>query len=113
MIISIVNEYSQELHYYPFTVKLNRCVGSCNTLNDLSNKVCVPNKTENLNLNVFNMITGINQSKTLTEHILCERQCKFDRRNCNSDQWWNNDKCSCDCKKRHVCQKDCLESCYM
>ena len=40
------NKYSQEFHYYPFTVKLDRCVGSCNTLNDLSNKVCVPNKTE-------------------------------------------------------------------
>ena len=31
------NEYSKELHYYPFAVKLDRCVGSCNTLNDLSN----------------------------------------------------------------------------
>ena len=31
----------------------------------LSNKVCVPNKTEDLNLSVFNMITGINESKTL------------------------------------------------
>ena len=28
------NEYSQQLHYYPFAVKLNKCVGSCNTLND-------------------------------------------------------------------------------
>ena len=54
------NEYSQELHYYPFTAKLGRCNGSCNTLNDLSNKVCVPNKTEDLNLNLFNMITRIN-----------------------------------------------------
>ena len=54
------NEYRQEFHYYPFPVKLDRCVGSCNTLNDLSNKVCVPNKTEDLNLRVFNMITGIN-----------------------------------------------------
>ena len=52
------NEYSQELlHYYLFTVKLDRCVGSCNTLNDLSNKVCVPNKTKDINLSVFNMIT--------------------------------------------------------
>ena len=42
------NEYSQELHYYPFAAKVDRCVGSCNTLNDLSNKVCVPNKTEDL-----------------------------------------------------------------
>ena len=28
------NEYSQELHYYPFAVKLDKCVESCNTLND-------------------------------------------------------------------------------
>ena len=54
------NEYSQEFHYYPVAVKLDRCVGSCNTINDLSNKVCVPNKTEHLNLSVFNMITVIN-----------------------------------------------------
>ena len=31
------NEYSQEFHYYPFVVKLDRCIGSFNTLNDLSN----------------------------------------------------------------------------
>ena len=51
------NENNQEFHYYPFVVKAERCVGSFNTLNDLSNKVCVPNKTEDLNLSVF---TGIN-----------------------------------------------------
>ena len=50
------NEYSQESHYYPFAVKLDRCVASCNTLSDLSNKACVPNKIEDLNLNIFNMI---------------------------------------------------------
>ena len=56
-------------HYYLFLVKLDRCIGSCNTLNDLSNKVCFPNKTEDLNLSVFDMISGINGSKTLTKHI--------------------------------------------
>ena len=100
------NEYSQEIHYYPFAVKGDRCVGSCNTLNDLSNKVCVPNKTEDLNLGVFNMITGINDSKTLTKDTSCECKCKFDGRKCNSYQWWNNDKCQCQCKKHHVCEKD-------
>ena len=39
------NEYYQEFHYYPFSVELDRSLGNCNTLNDLSNKVCVPNKT--------------------------------------------------------------------
>ena len=57
------NEYSKKFHYYPFAVKLDRCVGNYNTLNDLSNKVFVPNKTEDLNLSVFNMITGVTESK--------------------------------------------------
>ena len=80
------NEYSQELHYYPFLVNLDRCVGSCNNLNDLSNKVNVPSKTEHLNLSVFNVITGINESKTLTNYISCEYKCKYDGRKCNSNQ---------------------------
>ena len=37
------NESSQESHCYPFSVKLDRCIGSCHILNDLSNKVCIPN----------------------------------------------------------------------
>ena len=60
------NEYSQDFHYYSCTVKLDRCVGSCNTINCLSNKVCFPNKTEDVNPCVFNMKTRINESKTLT-----------------------------------------------
>ena len=87
------NEYGQEFHYYPFGVKLDRCVGSFNTLKDLSNEVHVPNKTEDLNLMVFNMIAGINELKTLTKHISCEYKCRFDGRKCKSDQCCNNDKC--------------------
>ena len=41
--------------------KLDRYVGSCNTLNDLPNKVCVPNKTEDLSIHVFKMIKGKNE----------------------------------------------------
>ena len=65
------NEYSQEFHYYPFTVKLDKCVGICNTVNDLSNKVCVPYITKDLSLGMLNMITGINELKALTKHISC------------------------------------------
>ena len=66
------NEYRQEFDHYLFAAKLDRCAGRCNTLNKLSDKVCVPNKTEGLNLSVFNMITEINESKILTNHISCE-----------------------------------------
>ena len=61
-------EYCQKFHYYPFAVKLDRFAENCNSLNNLSNKSCVPNKTEDLNLSMFNMITGINEWKTLTKH---------------------------------------------
>ena len=100
------NEYIQEFNYYPFLIKLDKYVGIFNTLNDLNNKVCVTNKPEEFNLRMFNMITGKNKSKTWTKHILCECKCKFDKRTCSSDQWWNNDKCRFECKERHVCWKD-------
>ena len=93
-----LNEYSQEFHYYPFAVKLDRCVGSCNTLNGLSNKVCVPNKTEDLNLSEFDMIAGINEFKTLTTHISFECKCRLDGKKCNLDQLCNNDRFRCECK---------------
>ena len=67
-------EYSEKFHYYLFAVKLDRCVGNCNTLNDF-NKVCIPNKTEDFYQSVFSMNTGINKSKTWTKHISCKFKC--------------------------------------
>ena len=84
-------ECSQKLHYYPFALTLDRCVRGCNTLNDSSNKACISNKTGDLNLSSFSIITGINESKTLTKHTSCECKQKRDGRKCNSDQYWNND----------------------
>ena len=52
------------------------------------------------------MVTGINESKTLTKHISSECKCKFDGTKCKSKQRWNNYKCRCDCKKHHICEKD-------
>ena len=39
-------------------------MGRCNTFNDLSNKVCVPNKRQDLNVSMFNGIAETNESKT-------------------------------------------------
>ena len=47
-------------------------------MNDLSDKICVPNKTEDLNLSVFNMNTGINESKTSIKHLSFKCKCRFD-----------------------------------
>ena len=101
------NECTQGLRYYPFTVNLDRCVGSCNTLNYLSHRVCVPNKTEGLNLSVFNMITGKDESLSLTKYIPRKCEGKLDGGKCNSNQKRNNNKCLCKCtnsKQHHVCE---------
>ena len=55
------------------------------------------------------MITGINESKTLKNHITC------DGRKCNSNQKWNNDfSASVKIKKKTCARKRLyLECCYM
>ena len=107
------SKYTEVLCYYLFAVNLDRSIRSFNTLNDLFNKVCVLNKREDLNLSVFNMITGVNESKMLTKHISCECKCKFDGRKYNSNQEWNNGKCRCqdqNQKEDNTCEKDNIQN---
>ena len=45
---------TSRFRFYPFAIKLDKCIRSCNTQsNGLSNKVCVPNKRENLSIHVL------------------------------------------------------------
>ena len=62
------NEYTQGLHF----IHLRLIQVGCNTLSDLSSIVCVPNKTEDLNISMFNMITGISESEILAKHVWCK-----------------------------------------
>ena len=65
------DKYNQGLRYCPFIVNIDKRNGSCNTLDDIPDKICVPNKTEDIDLNIFNITTTINKSKALTKHIPC------------------------------------------
>ena len=38
-------------------VCLDKCGGSCNAADDLSTKIFVPNKTKDINVKIFNMMT--------------------------------------------------------
>ena len=58
---------------------------SCNILNDLSNKACVPNKIEDFNIYIFNMIAGMNESKILTKHVSWTCKYKIEGRKHNSN----------------------------
>ena len=54
------DKYNQGLSHYPLMISLDRYDGRYNALDDPSNRIRVPNKTEDVYLNVFSMITGTN-----------------------------------------------------
>ena len=64
-----------------FSNVLEKCVGSCNALNDLSKRICVTNKTKDLNIHIYNMIARKKWITNLTKAIWCQRKCRFDGKN--------------------------------
>ena len=91
-----------ELKYYPFMIGLGKYNGICNDVDDLSTKICVPSKTTDINVQVFNIITRINEAKTLMKQISCNYKCKFNSTTCDSNWKWNNDKCQCECTWKNI-----------
>ena len=91
------------LRYHPFIVNLDQCGEDCNILDDpsalifdLFQRLCVPNKTENLDVKVFDMITGINESKSLVKHLFCyyDRKKTLQQQICIESCIWNPSKCN-------------------
>ena len=72
-----------ELKYYPCIIPLDKCNPNCNTLGEISGRICTPNKTEDVNLNVFNLIIRTNEQKTIIKHISCKYNCKSGGKKCN------------------------------
>ena len=60
IILTLIDLSHLKPKYYPITINLDKCNWRCNSIDDLSAKICVPNKTKCvkvLNTKVFNMIT--------------------------------------------------------
>ena len=60
----IVNVISDDLVFFPFSIKTSKCSGSCNNINDPYAKMCVPDVVKNLSLKVFNLLSRTNQTST-------------------------------------------------
>ena len=56
---------------------------SFNLFNNLFNRLYIPNKEENPNLKVINLIPGFNESKSLVKHISCDGKWRFDEKRYN------------------------------
>ena len=55
---TIVDINSNKTLYYPFTVDVKKYGENCNTINDPYAWVCVPDKVKNMNVKVFNLMSG-------------------------------------------------------
>ena len=59
---ALVDINFNEIHLKPFTVRFNKCGGSCSTIGDLQALVCATNKIKNMNEKVFNLMSRVNET---------------------------------------------------
>ena len=104
----IVDVSSNNPIFYPFSVKINRCSGNCNSINDPYARISVPDVVKNLNVKVFNLMSRTNETRSIKSHETCKIICRLHKIICNNKQRWNKDKCRCEYKElidKGVCDK--------
>ena len=89
----IVDINSNSPMFYPFNIKVNKCSGNCNNINDLYAKICVPDIVKDLKVRVFNLMSRNNETRLIKWDKTCTCICRSDKIICNSKQRWNEDKC--------------------
>ena len=94
-----VNVGVGEALFYPYNVLVNKCSGSCNTLDDPIARLCVPKNIKNVNMKVYNFLMRLNETHNVLWHESCKCVCKLNSSVCNSKQIWNSDTCRCDCNE--------------
>ena len=104
----IVDVSSNNPIFYPFSVKINRCSGNCNSIDDPYAKICVPDVVKKLNVKVLNLMPRSNEIRSIKSHETCNCICRLNKIICNNKQRWNKDQCRCECKQlidKGVCDK--------
>ena len=82
----IININTNEPLFYPYNIKINKCKGSCNTINYPCAKISVPNEIKNTNVKVFNLMSRTNETRHIKWHKTCKCKCRLDTNFCNNKQ---------------------------
>ena len=82
----IVNVNSNNPIFYPFSIKISKCSGNCNNINDPYLKICVPDVVKNFNTKVFNLMSRPNETRFIEWHETCKCECRLDAMVCNNKQ---------------------------
>ena len=69
-----------------YSITINKCKGSCNTINDSYAKLCIPDTIKNINVKVFNLMSRTNETRHIEHHKTCKCKCKQDLSVCNNKQ---------------------------
>ena len=94
-----VNEGVGKALFYPYNVQVNKCSGSCNTLDNPMAKLCVPGIVKRVNMQVYNFLMRLNETRNVLWHESCKCVCKLNSSVCNNKQIWIDDTCRCDCNE--------------
>ena len=62
-------------------------------------KLCVPNVIKGVNMQVYNFLMRLNETRNVLWHESCKCLCKLNSSICNNKQIWNSDTCRCDCNE--------------
>ena len=54
--------------FYPYSIDINKCKGSCNKINVPYAKICVPDEIKNTNAKVFNLMSRTNKTRHIKLH---------------------------------------------
>ena len=95
----IIHINSNNPIFYPFSMKISKCSGNCNNINNPYTKICVTDVIEDLNVKLFNLMSGNNETRFLKWHNKCKCKCRLDAIVCNNKQKWNKIKCRCECEE--------------
>ena len=60
-----VNERVGEALFYPYNVLVNKCSGSCDTLDNPMAKLCIPNIIKRINMKVYNFLMRLNETRNV------------------------------------------------
>ena len=71
----IVNVNSNEPMFCRFSIRTSKCSGTCNGINDPYAKLCVPDVINNINVEVFNLMSGTNETRHIEWHETCKCKC--------------------------------------
>ena len=64
--------------FYPYSIKTNKCKGSCNTINDPYAEICVPDEIKNTNVKVFNSMSRTYETRRIKRHKACKCRYRLD-----------------------------------